>query len=287
MSRQLTFGLQSLGLGWNDLRTDWLAFDAAGWDSLWLPDHLSTPNPNTEPADFLEAWMALAAMAQLTSHARLGVLVSSNTFRHPSVLAKQAVTVDHISGGRLDLGFGAGWFEREHEEFGLELPPIGERVSRYAEALALLDEFLRNDLTTFEGRYYQLREAPNRPTPVQSPRMPILVGAHGPRTMKIAARHADIWNSRGTVEEMAERNRVIDAAATEAGRDPASIIRSVSYFPARTEERPWASVEAFTSWVERYRAVGFTDFIFEAPGPDQRGVADRIARDVLPQFRAG
>jgi alkanesulfonate monooxygenase SsuD/methylene tetrahydromethanopterin reductase-like flavin-dependent oxidoreductase (luciferase family) len=287
MSRQLTFGLQSLGLGWNDLRTDWLAFDAAGWDSLWLPDHLSTPNPNVEPADFLEAWMALAAMAQLTSHARLGVLVSSNTFRHPSVLAKQAVTVDHISGGRLDLGFGAGWFEREHEEFGLELPPIGERVSRYAEALALLDEFLRNDLTTFEGRYYQLREAPNRPTPVQSPRMPILVGAHGPRTMKIAARHADIWNSRGTVEEMAERNRVIDAAATEAGRDPASIIRSVSYFPARTEERPWASVEAFTSWVERYRAVGFTDFIFEAPGPDQRGVADRIARDVLPQFRAG
>jgi alkanesulfonate monooxygenase SsuD/methylene tetrahydromethanopterin reductase-like flavin-dependent oxidoreductase (luciferase family) len=287
MSRQLTFGLQSLGLGWNDLRADWLAFDEAGWDSLWLPDHLSTPNPAAEPSDFLEAWMALAAMAQLTSHARLGVLVSSNTFRHPSVLAKQAVTVDHISGGRLDLGIGAGWFEREHEEFGLELPPIGERVSRYAEALALLDTFLRNDLTTFEGKYYQLHEAPNRPTPVQSPRMPIMVGAHGPRTMKIAARHADIWNSRGTVEEMAERNQAIDAAAIAAGRDPGSIIRSVSYFPARTEERPWASVEAFTSWVERYQAVGFTDFIFEAPAPEQRDVAERIARDVLPQFRAG
>lgn len=285
MSRQLTFGLQSLGLGWDELRTDWLAFDAAGWDSLWLPDHLSTPNPNAEPSDFLEAWMALAAMAQLTSHARLGVLVSSNTFRHPSVLAKQAVTVDHISGGRLDLGIGAGWFEREHEEFGLELPPIGERVSRYAEALALLDEFLRNDLTTFEGKYYQLQEAPNRPTPVQSPRMPIMVGAHGPRTMKIAARHADIWNSRGTVEEMAERNQTMDTAAQAAGRDPASIVRSVSYFPARTEERPWASVDAFTSWVERYREVGFTDFIFEAPGPDQRDVAERVARDVLPQFR--
>jgi alkanesulfonate monooxygenase SsuD/methylene tetrahydromethanopterin reductase-like flavin-dependent oxidoreductase (luciferase family) len=105
--------------------------------------------------------------------------------------------------------------------------------------------------------------------------------------MKIAARHADIWNSRGTVEEMAERNQAIDAAAHAAGRDPGSIIRSVSYFPARTEERPWASVEAFTSWVERYQAVGFTDFIFEAPAPEQRDVAERIARDVLPQFRAG
>lgn len=285
MSRQLTFGLQSLGLGWDDLRTEWLGYDTAGWDSLWLPDHLSTPNPAADPSDFLEAWMALAAMAQLTTRVRLGVLVSSNTFRHPSVLAKMAVTVDHISGGRLDLGIGAGWFEREHEEFGLELPPIGERVSRYAEALALLDEFLRNDLTTFEGKYYQLREAPNRPTPVQSPRMPIMVGAHGARTMKIAARYADIWNSRGTVEEMAERNLAIDAAAEAAGRDPSTIIRSVSYFPARTEERPWASVDAFTSWVERYRAAGFTDFIFEAPGADQREVAERVAQDVLPQLR--
>jgi alkanesulfonate monooxygenase SsuD/methylene tetrahydromethanopterin reductase-like flavin-dependent oxidoreductase (luciferase family) len=198
-----------------------------------------------------------------------------------------AVTVDHISNGRLDLGIGAGWFERKHAEFGIEFPPVGERVSRYAEALALLDEFLTHDLTTFEGKYYQLREAPNRPTPAQSPRMPIMVGAHGPRTMAIAARYANIWNSRGTVEEMAERTGVMDAAATKAGRDPASIVRSVSYFPARTEERPWASVGAFVTWVEQYRAVGYTDFIFEAPGPEQREVAARIARNVLPQFRAG
>ncbi len=287
MSRTLTFGLQSLGLGWSDLKSDWLHYEEEGWDSLWLPDHLSTPNPNADPSDFLEAWMALAAMAQLTSRVRLGVLVSSNTFRHPSVLAKMAVTVDHISNGRLDLGFGAGWFEREHEEFGLELPPIGERVSRYAEALALLDEFLTNDLTTFDGTFYQLKNAPNRPTPVQNPRMPILVGAHGPRTIGIAARYADIWNSRGTVEEMAERNAMIDAAAVRAGRDPGSIVRSVSYFPARTDEQPWASVAAFTTWVEQYRAVGYTDFLFEAPAEADRETASQIAREVLPQFRAG
>ncbi len=287
MSRTLTFGLQSLGLGWEDLRSDWLGFEAEGWDSLWLPDHLSTPNPNAEPGDFLEAWMALAAMAQLTSRVRLGVLVSSNTFRHPAVLAKMAVTVDHISNGRLDLGVGAGWFEREHQEFGLELPPIGERVSRFAEALALIDEFLTNDLTTFEGEFYQLKDAPNRPTPVQSPRMPIMVGAHGKRTIGIAARYADIWNSRGTVEEMAERTAMVDAAATRVGRDPGSIVRSVSYFPARTDARPWESVDAFVAWVEQYRAVGYTDFLFEAPGPADRETASRIARDVLPQFRAG
>lgn len=287
MSRTLTFGLQSLGLGWDELKSDWMAYEAEGWDSLWLPDHLSTPNPGGEPSDFLEAWMALAAMAQLTTRARLGVLVSSNTFRHPGVLAKMAVTVDHISNGRLDLGIGAGWFEREHEEFGLELPPIGERVSRYAEAVALLDEFLTNDLTTFEGEYYQLREAPNRPTPVQSPRMPIMVGAHGKRTIGIAARHADIWNSRGTVEEMAERNAMIDAAAAKVGRDPATIVRSVSYFPFRTDERPWASVDAFTAWVEQYRAIGYTDFLFEAPSAEDRETASRIAREVLPQLRAG
>lgn len=285
MTKNLTFGLQTLGLGWPDVRDAWLDYEAAGWDSLWLPDHLVTPMG--DPDDFHEAWMTLAALANLTSRARIGVLVTSNTFRHPGVLAKQAVTVDHISGGRLDLGLGAGWHEGEHEAFGINLPPIGERVSRYAEALALIDEFLRNDLTTFDGEYYQLREAPNRPTPVQQPRIPIMVGAHGPRTIRIAARHTDIWNSRGTVDEMRERNEALTAAAVHYGREPESIVRSVSYFPFRTDQRPWESEDAFVAWVEQYRAIGFTDFLFEAPPPEHRDVADRIARDILPQLRGG
>jgi len=283
MSHSITFGLQTLGLGWEEQRDAWKRYDVEGWDSLWLPDHLMTPM--SSPDTFHEAWMALAALANLTTQARVGVLVSSNTFRHPSVLAKQAVTVDHISGGRLDLGIGAGWFEAEHEAFGIELPPIGERVSRYAEALALLDEFLRNDLTTFDGKYYQLKDAPNRPPPVQQPRIPFMIGAHGPRTIAIAARYANTWNSRGTVQEMKDRNALIDAACAKYGRDPLEIIRSVSFFPARTDKRVWTSVDTFVDWIEQYRAVGFTDFIFEAPAEEDRETASRIAREILPQLR--
>ncbi len=281
----LTFGIQTLGLPWDELKESWLRYEADGWDALWIPDHLSTPDG--VPGPFLDAWVSLAALASLTSRARIGVLVSSNTFRHPSVLAKQAVTVDHVSNGRLILGIGAGWYEWEHEAFGIDFPPTGLRVSQYGEALDLLDTFLRNDTTSFEGKHYTLREAPNRPAPVQSPRMPIIVGAHGPRTIGIAARHADIWNSRGTVDEMRERNERMDAACEWAGRDPVDVVRSVSYFPSRTEQRPWESVAAFASWVEQYRAIGFTDFIFDAPPLEHRDSAGRIAQELLPELRRG
>ena len=281
----LTFGIQTLGLPWPELRERWLRYEAEGWDTLWIPDHLSTPGG--VPGPFLDAWVALAALASLTTQARIGVLVSSNTFRHPSVLAKQAVTVDHISNGRLALGIGAGWYAWEHEAFGIDFPPTGVRVSQYGEALRLLDTFLRNDTTSFDGEYYSLRGAPNRPAPVQTPRMPIIVGAHGPRTIGLAALYADIWNSRGTVDEMRERNGQMDAACERAGRDPSEVIRSVSYFPVRTERRPWESVEAFADWVEMYRAIGYTDFIFEAPPPEHRDTAERIAQELLPELRRG
>jgi alkanesulfonate monooxygenase SsuD/methylene tetrahydromethanopterin reductase-like flavin-dependent oxidoreductase (luciferase family) len=284
MTRPLTFGIQTmLEQPWAGLVADWQEYEADGWDSLWIPDHLMPPSG--KPGPFLEAWVTLAALASLTERARIGVLVSSNTFRHPSVLAKQAVTVDHISGGRLALGLGAGWFQDEHDAFGLVLPPVGERVSQYAEALALLDEFLTHDTTSFEGDYYRMADAPNRPTPVQSPRMPIMVGAHGPRTISIAARHADIWNSRGTVDEMRERNDRMDAACEKARRDPGEVTRSVAYIPARTEERVWESVDRFASWVERYQAVGYTDFLFEEPPAEHRDTARRIARELLPELR--
>lgn len=280
----LTFGIQTmLGTSWPNLVQRWKEYEAAGWDSLWLPDHLSPPSG--EPGPFFEAWMALAALAPLTSTANIGTLVSSNTFRHPSVLAKQAVTVDHLSGGRLILGFGAGWFDLEHEQFGIELPPIGERVSRYAEALDLLDTFLRNDLTTFDGKWYTLRDAPNRPKPVHAPRMPIIVGAHGPRTIGIAARHADIWNTRGPVDEVQERQRTMDDACGKIGRDPDSVIRSLLYIPTRTPDRPWDSLEAFTDYVGKFREIGITDFLFDEPPAANRGILERVAGELLPTLR--
>lgn len=285
MSRRLTFGIQTLGLDWPELRERWSRYEAEGWDSLWIPDHLATPAG--DPVPFLDAWTALAGLAVLTARARIGVLVSSTTFRHPSVLAKQAVTVDHISEGRLVLGVGAGWYAWEHEAFGITFPAVGERVSQLAEALALLDTFLRNATASFAGNTWQLRDAPNLPRPLQQPRMPIIVGAHGPRTIGIAARHADIWNSRGTVEEMRERSAALDAACIRAGRDPATVTRSVCYFPARSPEPVWASVDDFTAWVEKYLAIGFTDFIFDEPPPEHREMATRIATEVLPALQRG
>jgi alkanesulfonate monooxygenase SsuD/methylene tetrahydromethanopterin reductase-like flavin-dependent oxidoreductase (luciferase family) len=285
VSKPITFGMQTmLADPWDVILARWQQYEADGWDSLWLPDHLIPPSGN--PGPFLEAWSALAGLAALTSKVRVGILVSSNTFRNPGLLGKMAVTVDHISHGRAALGIGAGWFVAEHEAFGIEFPDTGERVGRYGEALALLDQFLRNDTTTFEGTWYTLRDAPNRPAPVQ-PRLPIMVGAHGPRTIAMAGRHADIWNSRGTVEEMKERSDRLSVAAERAGRNPDDIIRSAYYNPTRTDKRPWKSVTAFTDWVESYLAVGFTDFLFEEPAADEMDSAREIVRDILPGLRNG
>jgi alkanesulfonate monooxygenase SsuD/methylene tetrahydromethanopterin reductase-like flavin-dependent oxidoreductase (luciferase family) len=283
-SRPLTFGIQTMSsIPWAELRRAWSDYDRLGWDTLWLPDHLMPPGGESGP--FLEAWTALAALAPATRRARIGVLVSSNTFRHPAVLAKQAVTVDHISGGRLILGLGAGWFDAEHHAFGIEFPEVRTRVSQYAESLSLLNQYLGNDVSSFNGTWYQLRDAPNRPPPVQHPRIPIIVGAHGPRTIALAARHAEIWNSRGTLAEMRERNARLDDACAKANRNPSEVTRSVSFFPTRTSLRPWESVEAFADWVGAYREIGFTDFIFDAPPPDKYGIQERIAMDFLPKLR--
>lgn len=165
------FGIQTIQTWtWLELRDRWTWFESLGFDSLWLPDHF-VPTARPEGPMF-EAWTLLSALATQVSRVRIGILVSSNTFRHPALLAKQAVTIDHISEGRLELGVGAGWFRDEHEMFGLELQETGELVDRYAEALDLLDRYLGNDVTSFEGEFYTLREAPNRPAPVQRPRPP-------------------------------------------------------------------------------------------------------------------
>src|SRR5215469_1511957 len=141
---------------WETLVERWQLFDALGFDSAWDCDHFVQPSRPTGP--YLEAWTLLAGLAAVTERIRIGVLVSSNTFRHPSLLAKQALTVDHISNGRLDIGFGAGWYEPEHPMFGLELWAPAERVTRFDEAVQLLDGWLRNEVTSFEGRFYQLKD---------------------------------------------------------------------------------------------------------------------------------
>ena len=236
---------------WASLVERWRLFEQLGFDSVWDCDHYIQPSRPTGP--YFEGWTLLAGLAARTERIRVGVLVSSNTFRHPALLAKEAVTVDHISNGRLELGLGAGWYVPEHEKFGLDFPSPAELVGRFREAVEIVDGLLRNEVTSYQGRYYQLREAPFRPGPVQRPRPPLTIGAKGPRMLEIVARHADAWNSSGTVDEVRERNRILDERCAAIGRDPGEIVRSLYGWAALMPSDPWASPDAFADMVGRYR----------------------------------
>lgn len=262
----------------------WQYLEGLGFDSLWVCDHYIQPSHPDGP--YFEGWTLLAALAARTQRARIGVLVSSNTFRHPALLAKEAVTVDHISQGRLEVGIGAGWYVPEHERFGLDFPAPGELVARFREAVEIVDRLLRNEFTTYQGRYYQLDQAPFRPGPVQQPRPPLVLGAKRPRMLEIVARYGDTWNSSGTVEELAERNRILDEHCARIGRDPEEIVRSLYGWAAIMPDDPWASVDAFEDVIGRYREVGINEFIIDQPPDAQLGVLERVATDVIPRLRA-
>jgi alkanesulfonate monooxygenase SsuD/methylene tetrahydromethanopterin reductase-like flavin-dependent oxidoreductase (luciferase family) len=273
-------------LPWPDTLERFRYAEELGLDSAWVCDHYVQPSRPTYPGGYLEGWTLLAALAARTERIRLGVLVSSNTFRHPALLAKEAVTVDHVSNGRLEVGLGAGWYEPEHAMYGLDFPGPAELVDRYREAVEVVDGLLRNEALSYAGRHYRLREATFRPAPIQRPRPPLTLGAHRPRMLAIVARYADRWNSFGTVEEMAERNAVLDDACRRLGRDPSSVARSLYGWASLMPRDPFASVDAFAEMVEGYRAVGVHEFLIDLPAPDQYPVLERVATDLLPALRA-
>ncbi len=209
-----------------------------------------------------------------------------NTFRHPSLLAKEIVTIDHISDGRLDVGLGAGWYEPEHPMFGITFPPPAERVAQFHEAVEVVDTLLRNDVSNYAGHYYQLNEATSRPRPIQQPRPPLVLAGHRPRMLRIVARYADTWNSFGTVDEMRERNRLLDAECDRIGRDPTSIVRSLYGWAAMLPSDPWESVDAFNDMVGSYAEAGVNEFLIDQPRPEQQAVLERVAAEVLPSPQA-
>jgi F420-dependent oxidoreductase-like protein len=269
---------------WPELRDRWQWLESLGFDSLWLPDHFFPTAGRDKP--MFEAWTLLSGLALVTERVRIGILVSSNTFRHPALLAKQAVTVDHMSGGRLELGIGAGWFVEEHEVFGLEFPETRELVDRYAEAIQLIDRYLTHDQSSFEGEHYRLDGAYNRPAPVQQPRPPLVMGAHGPRMLKLVAQYADTWNSFAPPDELKRRNDQLTAYCEDIGRDPASIKRSMFYGVNQSpEDDPWASPDAFEDYIGRYAEAGMQEFVLQPPKPERFDMVERIASDVLPKYR--
>jgi alkanesulfonate monooxygenase SsuD/methylene tetrahydromethanopterin reductase-like flavin-dependent oxidoreductase (luciferase family) len=214
--------------GWPELREACLAAERAGFDSLWLDDHLLSDEGDWRAVK-LEGWTTLAALAPLTSSARLGLLVAANTFRNPGLTAKMATTLDHLSGGRFILGIGGGWFEREHEAFGLDFGSgFGERLDRLEESVDLIERLLAGERITQAGRFYSMVDAVCEPRPIQA-RLPILIGGSGrEKTLRTTARHADLWNGYGEPGNIAERSAVLRERCAEIGRPFESIDRTVT-----------------------------------------------------------
>jgi F420-dependent oxidoreductase-like protein len=213
---------------WGEVRDACLAAERAGWDSVWIDDHLLADEGDPTDAK-LEGWVTLAALAVLTARVRLGLLVGANTFRAPGLTAKLATTVDHLSNGRLVLGLGGGWFEREHEAFGIDFGSgFGERLDRLDEAIGLIRRLLDGETVTHQGRFYTMHDAICAPLPIQT-RLPILIGGSGPtKTLRTTARYADLWNGYGSPERIAATSEVLRQRCAEIGRPFEAIERTVT-----------------------------------------------------------
>ena len=269
-------------MSWDKTVERWRLFERLGIESAWLCDHLIQPSRPNGP--YFEAWTLLAGLAAVTDTIRIGILVTSNTFRHPQIVAKMAVTVDHISRGRLDIGLGAGWYEPEHSMFGIPFPETKELVARFHEAVQVIALMTREDTSSFDGTYYQLTGARSRPASVQRPGPPLVLGAFGPRMLKIVARYADTWNAFGSPQEMRERNQLLDEYCREIGRDPDTLDRSLYYWVPKAGKDPWASKQAFYDVIEQYVEAGINHFILDQPGDEQIGCLDWLASEVIPRY---
>lgn len=214
--------------------------EATGWDGIWYADHFM-PNADDTSTPFPECWTTLAALAASVPRIRIGPLVTGNTYRHPPVLAKMAATVDHISGGRVVLGLGAGWQENEHRQYGIPFHTTAERLARLDEACQVIRSLFENAKSNFKGRYYELTDASLEPKPVQQP-LPLLIGGGGERkTLRIAARYADEWNVWGDVETLRHKMSVLDRHCEEVGRNPAEVSRSAVALLFMSEDEAWVA----------------------------------------------
>ena len=250
-------------------------------EHAWLFDHFAPINSDVN-GPCLEGWTTLTALATQTRRLRLGLMVVGNTYRHPAVLAKTAATVDVISGGRLDLGLGAGWNDYEHESMGIPLYPPGERLRRFREACELIKLLYTQQTTDYDGRYYQLREARCEPKPVQKPWPPFVIGGGGERlTLRIVAEHADVWNfAGGPVEEFRRKVGILREHCAAVGRDPAEITLSVQVRVA------YDDLSAATREVQGFVDAGATHIVLYLPSPFPEGIARRLADEVIPAVRA-
>jgi len=226
------------GQSWEDTLEGCRYAEITGWDGIWYADHFM-PNEENVDQPIHEAWTVLAAIAACVPRVRIGPLVAGNTYRNPALTAKIATTVDHISGGRVVLGIGAGWQENEHEKYGFDFSTLKGRLDRLDEAVEIITSLLRNPRTDFDGKHYSVVDAPLDPKPIQN-KVPLMIGGGGrKRTLRTAALHADEWNYWGMPDDIEELSGVLNAHCEDVGRDPAEIQRSACalMFIAEDEEK--------------------------------------------------
>jgi alkanesulfonate monooxygenase SsuD/methylene tetrahydromethanopterin reductase-like flavin-dependent oxidoreductase (luciferase family) len=257
-----------------ELRDAWAAADEGGYDGAWVFDHFA-PMGRVRSGPVFEAWTLLAAMAEATSRVRIGCLVSGNGYRHPAILAKMAATVDHLSGGRLELGLGAGGDPGVDPALGLPMPPAPERIARLAEACGVLRSLWTEPVTDSAGPYYPLAAAESEPKPVQRPGPPLWLGSAGERLgLRVVAEHADVWVSAQLpgveAAEFGRLSGVLDRHCTAAGRDPATLRRAIQF---RLADR-----DTTLRTAQGYVRAGATDLVLM--GSAAEGAA------LLPELRA-
>lgn len=217
-------------LRWTEQRRMAELADEAGFDSIWLPDHMFG-EWDGQTVGAWECWSMLSAVAAVTKRVQLGTLVLATSFREPALLAKMADTVDEISNGRLILGLGAGWFEAEYRAFGF---PYDHRASRFEEAFTIIRTLLREGEIDFHGKYYDVHNCVLRPRGPSRSGMPIMIGTKGPRMLRLMAQHAEMWNtwsvgaSNRPHEVIPPLREAVDAACTDVGRDPATLVRTAA-----------------------------------------------------------
>jgi len=276
------------------LRARWRDAERSGFDALWNCD--TVVEPDRPRHTLFDGPATLTMMAADTRRIRVGTLVTSLYFRQPVTFAKAAVTIDHLSGGRVELALGVGDPSAGAKAGGVDWS-AGERVARFREFVELVDLLLRQEVTTYRGQFYRCEDAETVPLPVQQPRPPVTIAAHGPRMLQIAAEHADGWSSWGgydvDTEEAfytvtAERSHRFDDLCVAADRNPASIRHSLVCFPPLT---PWRSVEYFQDMVGRFAEIGIDEFVLYWPqnwgaAPHEDAVFEEVTAAVIPRLRA-
>ena len=279
MTHPLRFGLKLSGQDTTveALRAVWRIADESGFDHLWDFDHLASIGDGGPDRPIYEGWTLQAAMAEATKRVRIGCLVTGNTYRNPALLAKLAVTVDHLSGGRLEFGIGAAWAEIEHQMYGFE--GLDHRVGRLSESLRIIKSLFTEDRTNFEGRYYHFKDAIANPKPIQKPYPPFWIGASGATTLRLVARHADVWNiAGGDPARVKELTPMLVEACSSVGRDPAEIRRSIQFGWDGKDRRELLELSA------AYLELGVTEQVVYLRGAEPERLAEKIA-DMLPDLR--